>query len=204
MIGIQASNLGKSFGRNFLFRNLNVQIDASERLAVLGPNGCGKSTLLQLLAGLQTPTEGRIQWYLRGSDLKAEQLFKYLSISAPYLELPEELSASQIISLQARVKPFNKSISLDDILRMSGLFQHRDKPVRTFSSGMKQRLKNLLAISADVPLLFLDEPCSNLDADGVLVFAHLLQQFAHEKTILVFSNHRNEEYPDFNKKISLR
>ena len=191
---IRVINLGKNFGREWLFRSLSFDVDQGERLVILGANGSGKSTLLQLISGYMVPSEGSILWRKNNSDFPREKLFSTLSYSAPYLELFEELTAIELINFQRQSKPFLNGMSNEEFLSLAELNRHASRPVRYFSSGMKQRLKNALAILADSSLLLLDEPCSNFDAEAIKWYKKLIENYGSNRTILVCSNNQENEF----------
>ena len=183
----------KSFGRETVFRDLSHVFESGSRTAILGPNGSGKSTLLQCVAGALTLTKGSIAHEVDGNMLEQEQVYRHVSIAAPYLNLYEELSLAETIGFHARFKPLRAGIDVQTLARTAMLEQHMHKPVRNFSSGMKQRLKLALAILSDTPLLLLDEPASNLDATGAEWFKELLAAHVDGRTLVVASNRQEAE-----------
>ncbi len=190
-IHLQAAT--KSFGRETVFRDLSYTFESGSRTAILGPNGSGKSTLLQCVAGALTLTKGTIAHELNGQATGQERVYRHVSIAAPYLNLYEDLSLDEAIGFHARFKPLRSGVDARSLAQIAMLDQHLDKPVRNFSSGMKQRLKLALAIVSDTPLLLLDEPTSNLDAAGAAWFQQLLSAHVDQRTLLVASNRQAAE-----------
>ncbi len=189
---ITLSDIGKRYNSEWIFRHINYKITSGEKYVLLGGNGSGKSTLLQIIAGNYLPTVGKIQYYNQQSEISSEDIFKHLTIAAPYLELFEEFTLPELIALQKEFKPF--LLSEKEILEVSELSHSKSKPIKYFSSGMKQRAKITLAVLADVPLLLLDEPTSNLDHKAIQWYDNLVKQFALHKTIIVASNKQEAEY----------
>lgn len=185
---IHTDNLGKRYSTNWIFRHLNLRLESGGKYSVTGPNGSGKSTLLQILAGINPPSQGKISFAYNKKTLDPAEVYQYLSITAPYLELPEELTLSELLSFHFKLKPLQKTASLPVIIQKAGLEKAMDKQIRYFSSGMKQRVKLLLVFYTDVPLLFLDEPTSNLDAEGIDWYKSELNSLSEEKVVLIFSN----------------
>jgi ABC-type multidrug transport system ATPase subunit len=161
---------------------------------LLGANGSGKSTLLQVIGGALTPTEGAITHHLQGRPVPQEQVYRHVSIAAPYLGLYEDLSLREVIGFHAGFKPLRQGLTTPDVARIAYLDQALDKPVLHFSSGMKQRLKLALAILSDTPLLLLDEPASNLDAEAIAWYRDLLQQHMAHRTLVIASNRQAAEH----------
>ena len=163
---IDTHGLGRRYGRQWIFRNLSYTFAPGSATAVLGPNGAGKSTLLTILAGQLLPTEGQVRYELAGRALPVTEVPRQLAYCAPYLELPEEFTLLELLAFHTRLKPLRPGVSVADLVDIMYLQRARHQAVRTFSSGMKQRLKLALALYAAAPLLLLDEPTTNLDATG--------------------------------------
>ncbi|HEX8355932.1 MAG TPA: ATP-binding cassette domain-containing protein [Segetibacter sp.] len=189
---IQLSNAGKRFNREWIFRKATSSFLPGGTYAITGSNGSGKSTLLQALAGSLEISEGTITWQLNGTTIDADKIYKYLTIAAPYVEVIEELTAIEFFEFHRQFKPLLPAISLKEILQLIGLEKAAGKQIRFYSSGMKQRVKLAQAIFSDVPLLLLDEPCTNLDATGYELYHSLINKFCQNKTIIVSSNDFNE------------
>ncbi len=204
MIEIELHNLGKRFSREWIFRGVTTSIGKNEKLVITGANGSGKSTLLQIISGYVLPTEGELKWKLHnGNEINNGSIYKYVSIASPMLELIEEFTAIEIINHQKEFKKFQGNFTANDLLEIALLNQHKNKTIKHFSSGMKQRLKLLLAVAADVPLLLLDEPVINLDKTGVEWYKNLVSNYAKEKTIIVCSNKIKDEYDYCTREISI-
>lgn len=190
---ITLSSVSKSFGRETVVRDLSHVLEPGSRTALLGPNGSGKSTLLQLIGGFSIPTKGTVTHELGGKVIEEEHVYRHISIAAPYMSLYEELSLREAITSHRRFKPLRGNLALEEVARIALLEQHIDKPVCDFSSGMKQRLKLALAVLSDTSLLLLDEPTSNLDANGSTWFRELLEKNIGERTLVVASNRQTAE-----------
>ncbi len=190
---ITFENTGRRFNREWIFRHVSRSFSAGNAYAVLGSNGSGKSTLLQVLAGFLQPSEGQVTYHIATQQLPVEQLYRQVAIASPFLELYDDLSLEEALAFHRQLKPFRPSITAREIVAITGLERARHKTLRDFSSGMRQRVKLALAILSDVPLLLLDEPCSNLDAQGISWYRDLLAQHAEGRLIVVASNHLEDE-----------
>ncbi|GAA4303121.1 ABC transporter ATP-binding protein [Compostibacter hankyongensis] len=189
---ISLENIGKRFNYEWVFRHLSTGFHAGNSYAILGPNGSGKSTLLQLLAGSLQHSEGSIRYSLGNRPLPQEQVFRHLALATPYLELIEELTLMELLRFHARFKPFLPGVSLPQIMKAVQLEKAADKQIRYFSSGMKQRARLAQAVFSDVPVLFLDEPCSNLDAEGIGLYGQLIREYQRERLVVISSNDEQE------------
>lgn len=190
---VTLNDVAKQFAREKVFTGLDHVFEAGSRTALLGPNGSGKSTLLQVVAGALVPTKGTVEHAIDGLMLQQEQVYRHVSIAAPYLDLYEDLSLRETLETHARFKPFLAGETPASVAKTAFLEKHLEKPVSNFSSGMKQRLKLALAILSDTPLLLLDEPASNLDAEGIAWYRELLLANLDGRTLLVASNRQAEE-----------
>ncbi len=190
---IVLTNAGKRFNREWIYRHCHIELSVGSAYAITGPNGSGKSTLLQAIAGSMQLSEGAIVWNdQQGSNIDDEQIYKELAIAAPYLELIEEMTAKEFLEFHEQFKPLIATVTIDEILSIIGLEKAVDKQIRYFSSGMKQRVKLAQAIFSDVPLLLLDEPCTNLDASGYALYHSLIKNYCMQKLIVVSSNDEQE------------
>ena len=202
---ILLTDAGKRFNRDWIFRNFSYEFQSGTSYAITGPNGSGKSTLLQVLSGNIQLSEGKGTWLLDGSSQKndvSEQLHKHLSICAPYLEVVEEMTFSEFLSFHSKFKPLLPNLTIGEVIELVGLENAADKQIRYYSSGMKQRVKLAQSILSDVPLVLLDEPCTNLDEKGIELYHRLINEFGSKRLVVVSSNDKTE-YSFCQKEISL-
>ena len=202
-IKITFENTGKKFNDKYVLRDLNFTINPSDRLAILGSNGSGKSTLMQMIAGYIQPSTGKISFYSDDKFMPAENVFPHISIASPYLELIEDYTLSEMVQFHFGLKKIISGLNVKDVIERSGLNAETDKPIRNFSSGMKQRLKLTLAFMSETSLLLLDEPLTNLDEAGEKWYAKMLGDFSNGRTVIVCSNMNEKEYGFCSRKIEL-
>jgi ABC-type multidrug transport system ATPase subunit len=203
LITIQLKSAGKKFLHQWIFRNLNFQIAPFEKIAITGFNGSGKSTLLQTISGFQTLNEGTLQYFFDNVEIKSDDWYKKISLAAPYLDLHEEYNMHELISFYSSFKPFLHSMNEKELISIIELDESRNKPIKHFSSGMKQRIKLALAVLSDVPVLLLDEPLSNLDKKGVAWYKNLINEHTSQKTIIICSNNIEDEISFCERRIDL-
>ena len=200
---INLTAAAKRFNTEWIFSNLNFSFTTGQHYALIGNNGSGKSTLLQIIAGYIGLTKGQVQWVdNNGQSIDSSNIFQHISIAAPYLELVEEFTALEQIDFHQQFKPIQTNLTPIGLLEKIGLSKAADKQIRNFSSGMKQRLKLALAIFDQAPILLLDEPCSNLDQEGIQTYHQLMQTHAMHKLIIVASNDP-QEYQFCGQQLSL-
>lgn len=184
---ISLSNIGKRFNREWIFRNLDYTFSAPKKYAITGPNGSGKSTLLQVIAGAVAHNEGAITF---SNNRQETELYKHIAIAAPYLELIEEMTANELLDFHAAFKPL--SVPKQEALHIVTLEKAANKQIRYYSSGMKQRLKLAQAFFSSTTVLLLDEPTTNLDAEGIALYRHLVAHYTDGKLVIISSNDRQE------------
>ena len=187
---ISLSNTGKRYNREWIFRHLDYHFRPSGKYAITGSNGSGKSTLLQVMAGALSHNEGLVQMSIAGHIIPEENCHQYISLAAPYLELIEEMTATEFLLFHSRFKPLTHSIV--EILSIINLEKAANKQIRYYSSGMKQRLKLAQAFFGNSPVLLLDEPTTNLDADGIALYHQLIRSYAGTKLVIISSNDPHE------------
>lgn len=186
------NNITKRYLYDWIFRNINQHFASPTRYAILGSNGSGKSTLLKVLSGHLSPTKGTIDYKINGQSIDKDDIYQHLSFASPYIDLIEELTLTETIDFHKQFKPFINNLSTADFLDIIQLKKSKDKAVRFFSSGMKQRLKLGLAICADTSLLLLDEPTATLDEKSVDWFHQLLEKYAANRLIIIASNEERD------------
>ena len=189
---IWLSDAGKRFNRDWIFRHLNYTFNAGSSYAIVGPNGSGKSTLLQLLSGALAPSQGKKEWSNSESSIDPDKDYEQMSICAPYLELIEEMSATEFLTFHGHFKNFLDGITVERMLSVVGLQNAAHKQIRYYSSGMKQRMKLAQAFFSNAPILLLDEPCTNLDEAGYQLYYQLINDFGQGRLIVVSSNDEKE------------
>jgi len=189
---IQLENLGKKFRKEWIFRNVNLSFELGKNYTFIGPNGSGKSTLLQVLIGVMPQTEGKVSYNNINQEVLVDDIYKKIVIAAPYLELVEEFTLLESVEFHQKFKPFKNQLSAAELIEKIQLAPHKDKTVKNFSSGMKQRLKLGLAFYSKAPIILLDEPTSNLDAQGIAWYLEQIERHTTDRLLIICSNQPNE------------
>ena len=180
--------VSKRFNRDWLFRNLDYQFETANAYAIVGPNGSGKTTLLKIISGMTPCTEGQVSHTVENKTIDPDQVYRYITIAAPYMDLPEELTLQEFLKFHFGLKPAVNNVSISDIAESVGLSQAFYKPIHTFSSGMKQRVKLALGIFCTTPVLLLDEPTTNLDQSGTSWYLNEIEALSIDKILIISSN----------------
>ena len=191
---ITLKDIGRRFGRDWIFRGVNLHIPAGSHTIITGPNGSGKSTLLMVLTGFMEASEGSVLRSENGVPFDVADAALKTSIATPYLELYEDLTLIEMIEFQAKFRSFVTNLSNSEVIRLMDLEPHANKRISHFSSGMRQRVRLALTILTDSSIIALDEPVSNLDRRAIEWYRNLLGEFALNRTVVVSTNHNEDEY----------
>jgi ABC-type multidrug transport system ATPase subunit len=183
-VKIEVQNIGKKFGGKYIFRNLHRTFTTGEHVGIVGQNGSGKSTLVQIISGYLSASEGLVQY----EGIASDNLWKHISLCSPAMGLYEDYTLEEHLQFTHGLKPFAQAINLRDIPEILQLEKHAHKPLKYFSSGMKQRVKLGTALLSDVSCVFLDEPCAHLDREAENWFSNFVLSNKNQKTIIVASN----------------
>src|SRR5699024_8685083 len=161
---VSVESVTKSFGRNEVFKNIDLEIAKGEIFALLGPSGAGKTTLVRALAGLDTPTDGEIRVF--GEKMPDLKLMKRIGYMAQADALYEDLSALENLeffaSLYGIVGKYRKE-RINELMALMDLSDHLNVKTVKFSGGMKRRLSLVIALLHDRDMLSLDEPTVGID-----------------------------------------
>jgi len=201
-----ANDLSKSF---YLFRpvfsGINFEITNSDIFGIAGENGSGKSTLLKILAGVSSPTSGRVNYFVNDYKTGDNSLFEFIGFVSPYLSIYEEFTPVEHFYISSKIKGLkqNKDMELH-LLKEFKLIDRRNDPIKTFSSGMKQRIKFILAFSSEPSFIFLDEPFTNLDSEGIGIVCKLIKSHKENGGITVIASNDDREKSLCNNIIELK
>jgi ABC-2 type transport system ATP-binding protein len=164
---IDACRLRKTYGTRAAVRDLTLQVGRGEAFGFLGPNGAGKSTSIKMLLGLVEPTGGRA--LLLGQPVGTREVRARIGFLPEHFRFYDWLSASELILFHGRLCGLAEDAlrrKIPQLLERVGLGAQSNKPIRSFSKGMMQRVGLAQAIVNDPEILFLDEPTSGLDPAG--------------------------------------
>ncbi|AFH50784.1 ABC-type multidrug transport system ATPase component [Ignavibacterium album JCM 16511] len=190
---LEVNQLTKYFGRRLIFSNLNFRFADNGIFGISGPNGSGKSTLVKILAGIIGANKGEVKHFLDGKEIIQEKIHNHIGFVSPYLVLYEEFSAEENLMMFAKIRgvEYDKS-RVDYLFEKFLLLKRKDDLVKTYSSGMKQRLKFIFALMHSPQLIILDEPTSNLDDEGKNSVYELIREEGKKNIVLVASNEKND------------
>lgn len=190
---LKLDKLTKTFGRRLIFNNIEFEFQSGNVYGISGPNGSGKSTLVKIISGLISPTKGKVIHQFQGKAVVDEKLHNHIGFISPYLVLYDEFSAWENLKLLSDIRGvvFNEK-KVSDFLKSFNLFNRRNDMLKTYSSGMKQRIKFIFALQHEPQVLILDEPTSNLDDEGKEKFYNIIEDEGKKNLVLVASNEKGD------------
>lgn len=187
---IEVKGVTKSFGKVVAVDCASISVRKGEAVALLGANGAGKSTLIKCILGL-LDYSGIIT--VDGRDIKenpkqAKSLIGYVPQEPAFYDM----RTRDILLFFGSIRRVEKE-RIDQVLGLTGLKEHELKSTSELSGGMKQRLSFAIALLSRPPVLLLDEPTSNLDAQARTDFLNLVSAYKDEGKTVLFSSHRLDE-----------
>ena len=184
---LRIENLTKQYGANLAVNNLSLTLSTGV-YGLLGANGAGKTTLMRLLCDILPPTSGQIFYdsqNIRESGDRYRNVLGYLPQDFGYYP---DFTAFKFLMYMSAVKGLSRDFAKErslELLDEVGLLQVKDKKVKTFSGGMKQRLGIAQAMLNDPRVLILDEPTAGLDPKERVRFRNLISTFSRNKIVLL-------------------
>ncbi len=202
-MNITLHNLGRRFNQEWIFRGIDYSFVSNNKYAILGPNGSGKSTLIKVITGQLTPSEGSISYADTEEEIHAEDIYRHVSIAAPYIELIEEYTLSELLDFHFKFKAYLPNFNKEKVIALLNMGKSLNKGLKYYSSGMKQRVKLVLACCSDSKILFLDEPTSNMDVEGEQWYLNLVAQTHIDHRVVIIGSNQQKEYEFCNEIIRI-
>lgn len=187
---LQTNHLSKVIGGKELIRDVNLHLKKGEIYGFLGPNGAGKTTVMKMITNLWKPTEGAIEIFGETLTPKSYGVLKRMGSMIEYPIFYEHMTGRENLKLHCDYMGYYSQGSIENALDMLDMTMAADKPVKTYSLGMKERLGIARAILCKPELLVLDEPTNGLDPAGMKQIRELLKMLCAEYgiTIMVSSH----------------
>ena len=193
---LQTNNITKFYRHFKALDDISITLEAGRIYGFIGENGAGKTTLMRILTGLSLPTSGSYSLFGKTEHAEIQTVRRRIGSTIEEPTLYPEFSAYRNLELQ-RILIGNPDKSIcDEVLKLLDLYDVRNKKVKEFSMGMKQRLGIALALMGKPELLILDEPINGLDPKNISALRVLLKKLNVERgiTMLISSHILNELY----------
>jgi ABC-2 type transport system ATP-binding protein len=184
---IEVHDLEQRYGKTTVLRQIDLNVDKGETLALIGPSGAGKTTLVSVIMGMLKPSQGTVR--VLDSSMPNRKLLSHIGFMAQTDALYQTLSARKNLQFFASLqelttREFDKNIG--HVAEVVNLTAYLDKPVSSFSGGMKRRLSLAIALISDPDLLILDEPTVGIDPElRIHIWSELKELAQAGKTILL-------------------
>ena len=191
---LDVRGLSKRYSRRRVVEDLHLQASSGQVLGLVGANGSGKSTVIKMIAGLVRPDAGSVHLRLDDADIDQSKVHEHCALVAPYLELYDEFSPLELLHLHAELH--GRSTDNDrsaHLLEVLGLTSVSSRTVRSFSSGMRQRVAIAIALSLRPPLLLLDEPGVTLDEAGRSALAACITNARQDGSVIILATNDDRE-----------
>lgn len=187
---IETNGLTKGTGRQMRVNHIDLRVPEGCVYGFLGPNGAGKTTTLKLLLGLLKPTAGTITFF--GQKMTEKNRLSILKHTGSLIESPSyygHLTGLENLQIIAKLKKVPAS-EITQVLQTVRLYEQRDKKVRQYSLGMKQRLGIAMALLGNPRVLILDEPTNGLDPAGIQEIREFIRELPviRQMTVIVSSH----------------
>ncbi|MDO5717167.1 MAG: ATP-binding cassette domain-containing protein [Tissierellia bacterium] len=192
---VETKSLTKKYKNNTAINHVDIQLKKGSIYGLVGRNGAGKTTLMKLISDLINSTDGEIIYYTNGIETKQMDFLKRVGtlIEAPGL-YPFMNAFDNIKSILLCGKGSYTKEKIDELIELVGLTPHKEKKVKAYSLGMKQRLGIAVALANDPELLLLDEPINGLDPQGIKHVRSMLKEINESYgTTIVVSSHLLDE-----------
>ena len=197
---IEFANVSKWFGGVVAVSEVSLSIGRGVT-ALLGPNGAGKSTMLRLLCGLTPPSTGTVR--VKGRDPRTNiDVFRELGLVPQQEAVIDVLSGAEFVGLAARLSQMqNPNAATADAIRLVDLDPDDPRPVRTYSKGMRQRIKVAAAVVHQPDVIVLDEPLEGLDPRQRLRMIQLFTELGDDGRTVIVSSHVLDEVQRFGSRV---
>uniref|UniRef100_A0A8C0N4H2 ABC transporter domain-containing protein n=1 Tax=Canis lupus familiaris TaxID=9615 RepID=A0A8C0N4H2_CANLF len=199
VVGIRIQNLYKEFTTErdtiLAVKNLSFNVYEGQITVLLGPNGAGKTTTMSILTGLTLPTSGKV--YINGYDISKDMnhVRNNLGFCPQDDILFAELTVSEHLYFYCVIKgvpPEIRPTEVNKMLTSFGLLEKHDAIAKSLSGGMKRKLSIIIALIGGSKVVILDEPTSGMDPVSRRFTWNVLQQYKHDRTILLTTHHMDE------------
>ncbi len=190
VVGLEARNLTKTYGNNTALSNLNFSVKKAEIYCLLGQNGAGKTTTINIFLGLLKPTSGSA--FINGTSVENQTIVsKEIAYIPEVVQLYGKLTGSENLDFFSRLAGIKHSASqLKDFLISVGLpDQAIERPLETYSKGMRQKVGIAIALSKQASFILMDEPTSGLDPKASAEFSEMCKSLSENGTGILMATH---------------
>lgn len=188
---LRTENLSHRYSSSWAIRDINIQIDETGIIGLLGSNGAGKSTTMNIICGVLNQTDGNV--YINGIDLRKqpEEAKKHIGFLPQIPPLYTDLTIDEYLTYSARLRFMEKNAikpAVEEVKERCGIAHFSSRLIKNLSGGYKQRVGIAQAIIHKPKLVVMDEPTNGLDPNQLIEARKLIKEIAREHTVLLSSH----------------
>lgn len=193
---VQAKQLTKSYGTNHVLKGIDLRVKRGTMLALLGPNGAGKTTTVKMLSTLLKPDGGSVT--IEGFDVvkQADDVRRVIGLTGQSAAVDELLTGRENLVMMGRLyrlTPASAKARAQELLEDFDLVAAAERPVKTYSGGMRRRLDLAVSLIAAPPIIFLDEPTTGLDPRSRIAMWDIINDLKKKGATILLTTQYLEE-----------
>lgn len=193
---IEVKKLKKSYGKTPVLKDINFKVERGTMLALLGPNGAGKTTTVRILSTLLSYDDGKVD--IESFDVKKspDEIRARIGLTGQSASVDEMLTGRENLMMMGRLYRLTKKsakLRAEELLEQFNLKDAANRPLKTYSGGMRRRLDLAVSLIAAPPIIFLDEPTTGLDPRSRLAMWDIIEQLKKEGTTILLTTQYLEE-----------
>lgn len=203
-VAIVVKGLTKSYGKTEVLRGVDFSVERGTMLALLGPNGAGKTTTVRILSTLLNYDSGTVT--VEGFDVsrQADKIRRVIGLTGQSASVDELLTGRENLIMMGQLYRLTKASAVaraNELLEDFGLTSAADRPVKTYSGGMRRRLDLAVSLIAAPPIIFLDEPTTGLDPRSRIAMWDIIKKLMADGTTILLTTQYLEEADQLADKI---
>jgi ABC-2 type transport system ATP-binding protein len=201
---LSVQGIEKSFGKIKALDSITFSIKKGEVFGLLGPNGAGKTTLISILCGFLIPDSGKAEMFGMDCDSKSDQIRKRMNFISGFSGITEYFTAREALKFYCSLYSMdNADKRVDDALKATGLWEHRDRTASNFSSGLGRRYLMSKVLLNDPEVLLLDEPTVGLDVESAARTRTIIKDLKKRGKTILLTTHNMREAEELCDRLAL-
>ena len=188
---LQTNHLTKVIDKREIVHDVGLHVQKGEIYGFLGPNGAGKTSVMKMLTNIWKPSGGSVEIFGETLTPSSYQVLKRMGSILEFPTFYDHMSGRENLKLHCEYMGYYHPGSVENALEMLHLSDAADKPVKSYSLGMKQRLAIAQVLMEDEPILIMDEPMNGLDREGIKDIRELILEEKRKGKIILLASHNS-------------